>query len=135
MALSEDHDLDEPGQDAPVAYTGRYEDEGAPPHPLTPSIFVLGVPDATQTIPLPRVSHHTDPRVFAFLDECCSKTYHPRQWKIEAEERGLLFSPVTGETKEYKGLGAASTLGRCKVRIGVECYPITNESISIIART
>ena len=50
---------------------------------------VAEVPSQMPREDLPVVNTRTDPRVFAFLDECCNRTCHPHSWYKHAYKRGM----------------------------------------------
>ena len=83
---------------------------------------VIDAPRKMPRADLPRIYTKTDPRVFAFLDECCNKTCHPVNWYKHAKKRGMQFGECTGEPRTFKGLGDAKTLGKRPCYMGIEGY-------------
>ena len=73
---------------------------------------------------LPRADLDNDPRVFALLDEACNSTCHGKAWAKHASRvfalQGRALGPLTGEERDFKGLGGAKTTGRRKCPWGME---------------
>ena len=91
-----------------VARRSDQEDEA-----LTRAVAGMSsIPATMSRADLPVVNTGTDPRVFAFIDDCCNKTGHPRSWYFHAARRGMKFGNLFGQPRSFKGLGSAKTIGK-----------------------
>jgi hypothetical protein len=68
----------------------------------------------------------TDRRVFAYLDECCNRSCHSRDWRKNSVDKGMPFGKLEGEKRKFKGLGGVITSGKRKLTIGIESVMLNN---------
>ena len=51
---------------------------------------------------------------------------------MEAVNRSMEFGSLTGEARRYEGLGGATSMGRRKCQIGLECQPLNMKPLVVL---